>query len=75
MEVFLCKIGCVRKNHKTMKIELKGVDRTLVFNFAQRAIRPEGLYATSVALGDYRLNNFNGPLLSVDEIVAFIKSN
>ena len=73
--VRLVKRGRSYDNHQHIKIELKGVDRQLVFNFAQRANRPDGLYAMPLSFGDYGLLNFNGPLLSEDDIVSFIKAN
>lgn len=63
-----------RKNRRSIKIELKGVMRTLCFSFTQRAVRPDGLYAMPFA-GDYRLNNFDGPYLKEQEIVDFINAN
>ena len=71
----LVKRGQSPERHKHIKIELKGVDRQLVFNFAQRANRPDGLYAMPLCYGDYSLLNFDGPLLSEDDIVSFIKAN
>lgn len=71
----LVKRGQSPERHKHIKIELKGVDRQLVFNFAQRANRPDGLYAMPLCYGDYSLLNFDGPLLSEKDIVSFIKAN
>ena len=71
----LVKRGQPWQNRKHIKIELKGVDRQLVFNFAQRAVRPDGLYAMELGYGDFGLQNFDGPLLSEKEIISFIKVN
>lgn len=73
--VRLVKRGRTQGNHQHIKIELKGVDRQLVFNFSQRAVRPDGLYAMPLCYGDYSLLNFDGPLLSEKEIVSFINAN
>lgn len=73
--VRLVKRGRSYDNHQHIKIELKGVDRQLVFNFSQRAVRPDGLYAMELSYGDYGLLNFDGPLLSEKEIISFIKVN
>ena len=71
----LVKRGRSYDNHQHIKIELKGIDRQLVFNFSQRAVRPDGLYAMPFCYGDYSLLNFDGPLLSEKEIVSFINAN
>ncbi len=71
----LVKRGQSPERHKHIKIELKGVDRQLIFNFAQRAVRPDGLYAMPLCYGDYSLLNFDGPLLSEKDVLAFINAN
>ncbi len=72
----LSKRGRSYENRQRMKIEIKGKDRFLLFDFAQRAIRPNGLYALEAGVvGLFRLNNFNGSYLSEQEIVDFINAN